>query len=395
MALQAGTARSTVVRAARGSSRSSVFRVVAFREDDPRQKLANVFNKGAKTANRKADQVGRKADQAISRNGNAKQAAKNLRKVAEGNSYDSEDGYGNPTAYTALSAGFGLTAASIFALPEEAARIIFQGGFGSVHDYLHDPILKLLAIGLSAASVINWVQKNAAQRGELDEQLHRRLDGALSFFAAGQIFIQGLAFTPLAGQYLGTYGADLISPPVAAALGGTAALQWWVAGRNYAKYSPEGSNPVAIVKSFASDASQTFADLSSGALPLSYAFLTATFLGAGFGYLLAPYQTLDIVFGTFAGKGAEDVLTWQLVGAGLSILLGPIAYSLKEAALEGNLYEDRYKALNLGLLIASLGHVAVLGPLLDTPGAGTGLPLLLAAWVGSTAISVVGLNQRE
>ncbi len=41
----------------------------------------------------------------------------------------------------------------------QAARIIFQEGYGSVHDYLHDPILKLLAIGLSAASVINWVQK--------------------------------------------------------------------------------------------------------------------------------------------------------------------------------------------------------------------------------------------
>jgi hypothetical protein len=388
MALQAGMTRSTMVRAASGTSRSSAVRVVAFRDNDPRQKLARTFNKGAKT-------LERKADQSVRKNGNAKQAQKGLRKVAEGEDYDNEDGYGNPASYTALSAGFGLTAASIFALPEEAARIIFQEGYGSVHDYLHDPILKLLAIGLSAASVINWVQKNAAQRGELDEQLHRRLDGALSFFAAGQIFIQGLAFTPLAGQYLGTYGSSLIAPPVAAALGGAAALQWWVAGRNYAKYSPEGTNPTAIIKSFAYDASQTFADLSNGFLPLAYAFLTATFLGAGFGYLLAPYQTLDIIFGGFATKGPEDVLTWQLVGAGISILLGSIGYSLKEAALEGTLEEGRYKALNLGLLTASLGHVAVLGPLLNTPGAGTGLPLLLGAWVGSTAVSLVGLNQRD
>ncbi len=83
------------------------------------------------------------------------------------------------------------------------------------------------------------------------------------------------------------------------------------------------------LQSFAYDASQTFADLSNGFLPLAYAFLTATFLGAGFGYLLAPYQTLDIIFGGFATKGPEDVLTWQLVGAGVSILLGSIGYSLK------------------------------------------------------------------
>ena len=26
------------------------------------------------------------------------------------------------------------------------------------------------------------------------------------------------------------------------------ALQWWVSGRNYAKYSPEGPRPIAIIK---------------------------------------------------------------------------------------------------------------------------------------------------
>lgn len=382
-------ARPSMVRAARGTSRISAVRVVAFRDDDPRQKVAKTVNRGVKT-------ISRKADQAINRNGSAKQAVqKNLKRTAEGDAFDSADGGGNPQAYAALSAGFGLTAASIFALPEEAAQIIFNQGYGSVHDYLHDPLLKLLAIGLSAASVINWVQKDAAERGDLNETVHRRLNGALSFFGAGQIFIQGLAFTPLAAQYLGTYGTDLVSPTAAAGLGAFAALQWWVAGRNYAKYSQEGANPVAIVKSFAYDASQTFADLSNGFLPLGYAFLTATFLAAGFGYLLAPTGTLDIVFGTLANKGPEDILTWQLVGAGVAILLGPMAYSCKEGALDGVLGEDTYKNLNIGILLAALGHVAVFGPLLDTPGAGSGLPLLLAAWVGAGAVSVVGLNQRD
>jgi hypothetical protein len=27
-----------------------------------------------------------------------------------------------------------------------------------------------------------------------------------------------------------------------------ACLQWWVSGRNYAKYSPEGPRPIAIIK---------------------------------------------------------------------------------------------------------------------------------------------------
>ena len=44
--------------------------------------------------------------------------------------------------------------------------------------------------------------------------------------------------------HMGVARAVCASSPVADPL----ALQWWVSGRNYAKYSPEGPRPIAIIK---------------------------------------------------------------------------------------------------------------------------------------------------
>lgn len=57
-----------------------------------------------------------------------------------------------------------------------------------------------------------------------------------------------MVFTPLGQQYLGVPGPQLVNPAVAAAFGVIALYQWWVAGRSYAVASPEGANPVAILK---------------------------------------------------------------------------------------------------------------------------------------------------
>ena len=57
-------------------------------------------------------------------------------------------------------------------------------------------------------------------------------------------FITAISFIPNPSLY----PQPPVAVPGAALLGAEAVLQWWAAGRNYANYSPEGANPVAIIK---------------------------------------------------------------------------------------------------------------------------------------------------
>jgi hypothetical protein len=81
-------------------------------------------------------------------------------------------------------------------------------------------------------------------------------------------------------------------------------------------------------QSWLKDAQNTFSGLD-GPLSSGYAILTAAFLASGIGYLVLPGLTLKGVFGPAAGDGAEELLLWQLIGVGVSMLVGPICYSLK------------------------------------------------------------------
>jgi hypothetical protein len=87
-------------------------------------------------------------------------------------------------------------------------------------------------------TVIAVVGQGAAKDGNLDDDTHRRLNAALSFFAAANLGLQAVSFAT----------DPIINGPTAAVLGLVAAATWWVVGRNYAKYSPEGANPIAILK---------------------------------------------------------------------------------------------------------------------------------------------------
>ena len=57
-------------------------------------------------------------------------------------------------------------------------------------------------------------------------------------------FITAISFIPNPSLY----PRPPLAPWGAAALGAVAVFQWLVSGRNYAKYSEEGANPVAILK---------------------------------------------------------------------------------------------------------------------------------------------------
>lgn len=41
----------------------------------------------------------------------------------------------------------------------QVAALIFQGSYGTSHDFLHESLIRLLAIGLASAAVSNFVQK--------------------------------------------------------------------------------------------------------------------------------------------------------------------------------------------------------------------------------------------
>ena len=40
-------------------------------------------------------------------------------------------------------------------------------------------------------------------------------------------------------------------------------------------------------------------------------------------------QTLDLAFGTAMPKTVQDVFLWQLAGAGVATLVGPVAFTMK------------------------------------------------------------------
>lgn len=83
------------------------------------------------------------------------------------------------------------------------------------------------------------------------------------------------------------------------------------------------------LQSWLKDASNTFSGID-GINSGGYAVVTASLLAAGIGYLVLPYPTLVGVFGSSAAQaGPEAIILWQLIGAGVSMIVGPIAYSLR------------------------------------------------------------------
>ena len=84
----------------------------------------------------------------------------------------------------------------------------------------------------------------AAENNLLDDVVHRRANASLSFFAATQVFVTLITFVPNP-----VYPHPIINVPAAIGFEALALGQWWVAGRNYAKYSEGiGANPIKIIK---------------------------------------------------------------------------------------------------------------------------------------------------
>lgn len=102
-------------------------------------------------------------------------------------------------------------------------------------------------------------------------------------------------------------------------------------------------------------------------------------------------KTLGNLMGYFL-KGDDSIFLWRNMGGALLTLLPAVTYSLKEKADANQLPDGTARTLNLGLLLSSLGHLAVLGPMANEGTGGKHLPVLVGTWATAFAASLVGLT---
>lgn len=312
-------------------------------------------------------------------------ALKNAKRAAEGPSYGNSDGGGSPTAY-ALQAIVSAGLSGLFLLaPNQATNLLF----GHDASFIQVVLSKIAGLGWLSVAIANWSQQAAAKAGVLDDDVHRRTDASLSFFAAANLFITSITFVPNPNLYPNSP----LQPKTAAALSIVALAQWWISGRNYAKYAPEGANPVAIIKSYLRDVRDT-ANVN-GLNSAIYSALTLAFVAAGFAYIFAPGQTLDLLFNGVP-KTPENLYLWQLIGAAVATVVAPICYTQKEAAVNNDFSRPDKRTLNTALASVSVGHVLLLAPLLGTEWSGPAMPLLLGNWgLAAVASALITVKPKE
>ncbi|KAL3151759.1 hypothetical protein ABBQ38_012736 [Trebouxia sp. C0009 RCD-2024] len=315
-------------------------------------------------------------------------SAEGILRVAEGGAYGEDAAGGNSFSYWFLAVGFAGAAAFAAVAPSIAAELLF-GANGRPHDYLQAALFRLLAVGFVGAAAENWVLKNAARDGFLDEDIFRRANISLAMLAGTNLFFIASTFIPNP-----IYPSSPLLPTAALALSAINANQLWVSGINFVKFSPEGFNTLKIFKTFFNDLKSL--PSVSGLNSAIYSALTASFVLAGLTYIGLPSQTLTAVFGTAAEKGLEDIFLWQLIGTAVSMVVAPIAYTQKEAANQNNFSDPSKRALMTGLAAASAAHVAVFLPLLNSQESG---PLLFPVgfiWgVSAVASALIAIKPKE
>jgi len=102
-----------------------------------------------------------------------------------------------------------------------------------------------------------------------------------------------------------------------------------------------------------------------------------------------PGSTLAAAIGY--ARDASSFFFWQNIGAGLATIAPVMTYSLKTQADAGRLADPISKILNVGLLTASAGHLAVLFPMLSAGQSGPLLPWLVGAWATGAGAALFGL----
>lgn len=122
------------------------------------------------------------------------------------------------------------------------------------------------------------------------------------------------------------------------------------------------------------------------------ALLTPTLALAGATYLVSSGHSLAAVFGY-----AKDVASFVFclnIGGALLAMVPVMAYSLKKKADEGRLGDPVSVTLSSGLLAASLGHLAVLGPMVARGQGEWALPWVVRAWATGALAGAYGMFSK-
>jgi hypothetical protein len=242
-----------------------------------------------------------------------------------------------------------------------------------------DHLMGLLAAGLLGSASTAWALKGCADRGELETHTAEHLQTGLIAMAVTALGIHLKHRDDLTANGFGTGAA------AAALTLGVPAARMLATERGRQRLGTRIGNFLDMAKNLF-----TF---RRGFKPTTalYAALTPLFFGAGVAYVFNPAWTLTNVMG-YALKGRDSTFIWRNVGGVLLSVLPSMTYVLKEKADSDAMADPTSRALNVGLLLASAGHLAVLGPILADGAGGKYLHTAVGVWAATAAASVVGLS---
>jgi len=288
-----------------------------------------------------------------------------------------EEGTGAP--FGALAFGQAGLAALALAQPHSTIEFLL-GSVALPHTVEHERLAGLLAGSLISGAAASWALKEAGNNNDLDSSTSEALQLGLMGFGAA-----------LAGVHI-LHANDMTNNGLSAGVAAAALIFGVPAGRLLG--TEKGRRRFGSrLRGFFDNTKRLF-DFRPGRFKLSsaiYAALTPAFFAAGVSYLAAPGWTLSNFMGYLTAQ-RDGVFMWRTIGGGLLTILPAITTALKEKSDRDELDEGVPKTLNTALLLASIGHLAVLGPLYYDGTGGKYTPLVLAAWGSAGAASVLGLT---
>lgn len=289
-------------------------------------------------------------------------------------------GFSNAQLYTFLALAHGALALPLIFFSKASAKLIFGSAADPVEDQ-HVQMLQLYATGLLTVASMAYALEEAA-RGRM-----------LNSFTADTLKLGLLGFTSAkAAEYL-LYPMTKTPPAVL--------IEWLAIGATWMLPASHLLFTKTDRQRLNRDFVRTWRSHVSGLLKLRrytftaalYTLLTVAFFVAGAGYAFLPKFTMFHTFGYVYGK--STTMLWRALGVADMTLMPAITYTLREKSESNLLAKTIPRTLNLGLMVASVGHMLVLGPILSKGFGGFMLPSLAATWGTALLASMIGMAAPE
>ncbi|KAI3425702.1 hypothetical protein D9Q98_007678 [Chlorella vulgaris] len=289
-------------------------------------------------------------------------------------------------SYAGLALAHTALAMPLLFQPREAATFLL-GGTALPTNVEQDRLMGLLAAGLLSGATTAWSLKGAAEERHLSTAASERLQLGLMALGAASLGVHFAHVRELTrnGFAVGAAAAVLtVAVPASHALGSKRARRRL--GSHFKRLA-DGIGRLFDFQGRFKLSSVLYAGDGGGFAGL----LTPAFFVAGASYLLAPQRTLGNLLG-YVTKGNDSIFLWRQAGSLLLTLLPAVTYTLKEKAEDNRLAEQSSRTLNSGILLTSIGNLAVLGPMANEGSGGRYLPLLVGTWAAAFSASVIGLS---